>query len=324
MNRKRFIAAFAGALLLSLQGAANAQDDWPKKPVRVLLPAGPGGTSDILLRLMLESLSKSLGQPVVPDYKPGAGGTVASTLVAQAEPDGYTVMMASVATHGIGPWMYKLKYDPDKDVTGIAHLAFTPNVLYVRKDSPYKSVRELVAFARANPKKLNYSSSGSGTSLHLAGVQFATTAGIEAVHVPYNGAAPSLQGVLAGDVTYAFENAISVMGQIRGGTVTPLAVSTATRSPQLPEVPTVAEAGVPNFNVSGWFGIVGPGGMPRPVVDKLAAAFERALKDPQIAEQVRKLGAEPQYIGTRDFDAFMRGERQKWEAPVKASGATVG
>jgi tripartite-type tricarboxylate transporter receptor subunit TctC len=326
MNRSRFLAALGAALLLAQPGLALAQapSDWPQRPVKIILPAGPGGTSDILMRLMTDSLGKSLGQPVVLEHRPGAGGTLAATLVAQSEPDGYTLMVNSAATHGIAPWMYRLKFDPDKDVAGVAQLAFTPNVLYVRKDSPFKSVRDLVAYGKANPGKLNYSSSGSGTSLHLSSVLFSMSAGIETVHIPYNGAAPAMTAVLAGDVAYSFENAISVMGQIRGGAVRPLAVTTATRSPQLPDVPTVMESGVPGFSVSGWFGIVAPGATPRAVVDKLTAAFERAVKDPQIMEQIRKLGAEPEYLGPRAFDAFMRSERQKWEGPVKSSGAKVG
>ena len=314
----------AGAILLgATAGPAAAQDDWPRRPIRLILPAGPGGTSDILLRGMSEPIGKALGQPLVFESRAGAGGTLAATLAAQSEPDGYTVMVASAATHGIAPFMYKLKFDMEKNVTGIAHLAFTPNVLYVRKDATFRSVRELITYAKANPKKLNYSSSGAGTSLHLSAVQFNLAAGIEAVHVPYSGAAPSMQAVLAGDIAYSFENAIAVMGQFRAGTLLPLAVTTSTRSPQLPDVPTVAESGLPGFDVSGWFGIVAPGGVPRPIVDKLAAAFESALKNPQVLESVRKLGAEPRYMGPRDFDAFMKVERQKWEPVVKASGASV-
>jgi len=313
----------SAVLLGAAAGQVAAQDDWPRRPVRVILPAGPGGTSDILLRGMSETVGKALGQPLVFDNKAGAGGTLAATLAAQSEPDGYTVMVASAATHGIAPFMYKLKFDPEKNVTGIAHLAFTPNVLYVRKDAAFRNVRELIAYAKANPKKLNYSSSGAGTSLHLAAVQFNLAAGIDAVHVPYSGAAPSMQAVLAGDIAYSFENAIAVMGQFRAGTLLPLAVTTSTRSPQLPDVPTVAESGLPGFDISGWFGIVAPGSVPRPIVDKLASAFEAAIRNPQVIEGVRKLGAEPRFIGTREFDAFMKAERQKWEPVVKASGASV-
>ena len=323
MKRSRFLALVSGALVLPILPVA-AQEDWPKRPIRFILPSGPGGASDILLRGMTDHLGKTLGQSVVIDNRPGAGGTLAATLAAQAEPDGYTLMMNSVATHGIGPSMYKLKFDPDKDVAGVAHVAFTPNVLYVRKDSPYKSVRDLIAFAKANPGKLNYASSGSGTSLHLAAVQFALAAGIQVVHVPYNGAAPATGSVLAGDTAFSFENLIAIIGQVRGNTVVPLAVTTATRSPQLPDVPTIAEAGLAGFNVASWFGIVAPGATPRSIVDKVAAAFDRALKEPQVLEQIRKLGAEPLFMAPREFDAYMKTERLKWEATVKASGATVG
>ena len=324
MYRRHLPGLVAGLLVLAAALPAAAQDDWPKRPVHVILPAGPGGTSDTLMRILSERLTRSLGQPIVLDHKPGAGGTLAATAVAQAEPDGYTLMMNSVATHAIGPSMYKLKFDPEKNVTGIAHVAFSSNVLYVRKDAPFRSVAELIAFARANPKKLNYASSGSGTSVHLSAVQFGLTAGIDAVHIPYTGAAPALQAVLAGDAAFSFENLLAMMGQIRGGTVTPLAVTTSVRSPQLPELPTIAESGLPGFNSSTWFGIVGPGGLPRPIVDKLAAALKSALDDPQVSELVRKLGAEPQFMAPRAFDDFMKSERVKWDATVKASGAKVG
>lgn len=324
MKRSQFLRLAASSLLLPAAFRATAQDSWPQRSIRVLLPAGAGGTSDVLLRLLTEHLASSLGQPVVPLHKPGAGGTVAATLAAHAEPDGYTLMLNSVATHGIGPSMYKLQFDAEKDVAGVAHLAYTPNVLYVRKNSPFRTVGDLVAFGKANPRKLNYSSSGSGTSLHLSAVQFALSTGIECVHVPYNGAAPAMQAVLAGDVDFAFENSISVMGQLRGGALVPLAVTTVTRSAQLPEVPTMMEAGVPGFDISAWFGIVAPGGTPRPIIDKLSAAFEAALKDPQVAAAVRKFGAEPLFMGSREFDAYMKAERQKWQGVVKASGAQVG
>ncbi len=323
MRRSQFLKLAASSVLMPAVFGVQAQEDWPRKAIKIIMPAGPGGTSDVLLRLMTEHLAKSLGQPIVTDYKPGAGGTLAATLGAQADPDGYTLMLSSAATHGIAPWMYKLKFDADKDVAGVAHMAFTPNVLYVRKDSQFKSVRDLVVYAKANPGKLNYSSSGNGTSLHLSAVQFGLLAGVQCVHVPYTGAAPAMQAVIAGDTQFSFENSISIMGQIRGGTVVPLAVTTTTRSPQLPDVPTMVEAGVPGFNISSWFGVVAPAATPRAVVDKLALAFERALKDPQVAEGIRKTGAEPMYIGPREFDAFMRAERQKWETVVKASGAKV-
>ena len=328
MTRFCFAALLAGVvgfLAFSAQ-PSYAQADWPRRPVRIILPSGPGGTSDIFMRLLSDNVSRTLGQPVVIDNKPGAGGTLAATLAAQAEPDGYTLMMNSVATHAIGPAMYKLKFDPDKNVTPVAQLAYSANILYVRKDSPFKSVGELIAYAKANPGKLNYASSGSGTSLHLAAVELGLRSGLDMVHIPYNGAAPAMQAmqaVLSGDAAFSFENSMSIMGQIRGGSVVPLAVTTARRIPQLSSVPTMVESGAPGFDISSWFGIVAPGGTPKPIVDKLAAAFERAIKDPQISDQVNKLGADVQFMPPADFDAYMRSERRKWATIVKASGATV-
>lgn len=327
MKRPRFLvfsASFLTFLALSTIAVPSfAQSDWPKRAIRVILPSGPGGTSDIFMRLLSDNVSKSLGQPVIVDNKPGAGGTLAATLVAQSEPDGYTLMMNSVATHAIGPAMYKLKFDPDKNVTAVAQLAYSANVLYVRKDSQFKSVRELITYARANPGKLNYASSGSGTSLHLAAVEMGLLSGLDMVHIPYNGAAPAIQAVLSGDAAFAFENSMALMGQIRGGSVIPLAVTTSRRIPQLANVPTMIESGAQGFDISSWFGVVAPGGTPKPIVDKIAAAFERALKDSQISEQISKLGADVLFMPPADFDAYMKSERQKWAAIVRASGAAV-
>lgn len=324
MARHRFLTIVASLFTLAAVAAPTfAQSDWPKRPIRVILPSGPGGTSDIFMRLLSDNVSKTLGQPVVVDNKPGAGGTLAATLVAQAEPDGYTLMMNSVATHAIGPAMYKLKFDPEKNVTAVARLAYVANILYVRKDSPFKNVRELITYAKANPGKLNYASSGAGTSVHLAAVEMSLLSGLDMVHIPYNGAAPSMQAVLSGDAAFSFENSMSIMGQIRGGSVVPLAVTTSRRIPQLANVPTMIESGAQGFDISTWFGIVAPGGTPKPIVDKVAAAFEHALKDPQIADQINKLGADPQFMPPAEFHAYMTSERQKWAAIVKASGATV-
>ena len=324
MTRHRFLSIVASVFTLAAVAAPTfAQSDWPSRPIRIILPSGPGGTSDIFMRLLSDNVSKTLGQPVVVDNKPGAGGTLAATLAAQADPDGYTLMMNSVATHAIGPAMYKLKFDPEKNVTAVAQLAYSANILYVRKDSPFKNVRELIAYAKANPGKLNYASSGAGTSLHLAAVEMSQLFGLDMVHIPYNGAAPTMQAVLSGDAAFSFENSMSIMGQIRGGSVVPLAVSTSRRIPQLANVPTMIESGAQGFDISSWFGIVAPGGTPTPIVDKVAAAFERALKDPQITDQINKLGADPQYMLPAEFHAYMKSERQKWAAIVKASGATV-
>lgn len=327
MKRQRFLALsarfFALSAVAAIAGPSFAQSDWPKRAIRVVLPSGPGGTSDIFMRLLSDNVSKTLGQSVIVDNKPGAGGTLAAALVAQAEPDGYTLMMNSVATHAIGPAMYKLKFDPDRNVTPVARLAYAANILYVRKDSQFKNVRELITYAKTNPGKLNYASSGSGTSVHLAAVEMSLLSGLDMVHIPYNGAAPAIQAVLSGDAAFSFENSMAIMGQIRGGSVVPLAVTTSRRIPQLPNVPTMIESGAQGFDISTWFGVVAPGGTPKPIVDKIAAAFERALKDPQIADQINKLGADVQFMPPVEFDVYMKSERQKWAVIVKASGAAV-
>ena len=320
---KRILIALATLFALGLAVPATAQGDWPQRPIRVIVPSGPGGTSDILMRLLGEHLGRALGQPVVIDNKPGAGGTLAATLAAQAEPNGYTFMMASVATHGIGPSMYKVRFDPDRDVAAVAYVGATPNVLYVRKDAPFKSVRELIAFAKANPGKLAYSSSGVGTTLHLSAVLFATSIGVDMLHVPYNGGAPAIQAVIAGDTALSFENVLAVMSQIRSGAVVPLAVTTATRTSQLPDVPTMAEAGIPGFDIASWFGIVAPARTPGIAIERFSAELARVLRDPQVIERMRSLGAEPQYVGPREFDAYLKSERVKWAAVVTASGAKV-
>lgn len=322
----RFLPAALVSLACALTAASQpafAQADWPTRPVRVLVPSGPGGTSDIFMRLLAGHVGKALGQPVVVENRPGAGGTVAASLAARAEPDGYTFMMNSVGTHGISPAMYKLSFDPDRDVAAVARLAATPNVLYVRKDSPIRTVRQLLDHARAHPGQVTYASSGQGTAGHLSAVRLAMSAGLDLVHVPYNGAAPAIQSVLQGQVTMAFENAAPLMGQIRGGTVVPLAVTSATRSTQLPQVPTMAEAGVPDFEITSWFGVVGPAGTPVKIVERFSTALQDALREPEVIAAIQRLGSDPSFAGPAEFDAFMKAERARWLPIVKASGATA-
>jgi tripartite-type tricarboxylate transporter receptor subunit TctC len=321
MDRRTALAATA--LLATAATGTIAQTDWPRRPIRIVLPAGPGGTSDVFLRAMTDALTRELGQPIVVDNRPGAGGTLAAGVVANAEPDGSVFMMNSLATHGIGPSLYKLGFDVDRDVTAVALLAQMPNVLYVRADFPARSVEELIAWGRRNPGKLSYASSGQGTTLHLSGVRLAQATGLDMLHVPYNGAAPAVQSVLRGETTFSFENVGAVIGQIRGGSARPLAVTTAVRSEQLPDVPTMGEAGIPGFDVSTWFGIVGPGKVPAPIVQRFAAVLERVMKDPEILERTRRIGAEPRFMGSAEFDRYMREERAQWSRVVKAAGVQV-
>lgn len=322
MDRRGFITS-VGAFTALTVSETFAQTDWPKRPIRILLPAGPGGTSDIFMRAMVNSLNLELGQPIVVDNRPGAAGTLAAGLVAAAEPDGSVFMMNSLATHGIGPNLYKLAFDVDRDVTPVALLAQMPNVLYVRADFPARNVEELIAWGRRNPGKLSFASSGQGTTLHLSGVKLAQVTGLDLLHVPYTGGAQAVQSVLRGETSFSFENVGAVIGQIEGGTVRPLAVTTLVRSEQLQHVPTLSEAGLQGFDVSTWFGIVGPGKLPAPIVQRFAAVLERVTKEPEILERMRRFGAQPRFMGPTEFQRFMREERAQWGRVVKASGVQV-
>lgn len=322
MERRMFLAASA-LLAAAAPAGAIAQTDWPRRPIRIVLPAGPGGTSDVLIRAITDALTRELGQPIVVDNRPGAGGTLAATVVAAAESDGSVFMMNSLATHGIGPNLYKLGFDVDRDVAAVALLAQMPNVLYVRADFPARSVEELIAWGRRNPGKLSYASAGQGTTLHLSGVKLAQATGLDLLHVPYNGAAPAVQSVLRGETSFSFENVGGVIGQIKGGAARALAVTTHARTEQLPDVPTLIESGLKDFDVSTWFGIVGPGKVPAPIVQRFAAALERVMKDPEILERIRRFGADPRFMGPAEFDRFMRDERVQWGRVVKAAGVQV-
>ena len=321
------VPALALSLCASLADSAHAQTSsaWPDRPVRIVVPAPAGSSLDIIVRTLGDKLKDKWKQPLVVENKPGAGGMLGMDAVAKATPDGYTLGLGFNGPIAFGPHMYKkMPYAPGKDLLPIVLTTSQPNVLAVHASNPANTLPELMAWAKAQGSKLSYGSVGNGSSSHLTMALLESLAGFDAVHVPYNGAAPATGSVLAGDTAFSFENLIAIIGQVRGNTVVPLAVTTATRSPQLPDVPTIAEAGLAGFNVASWFGIVAPGATPRSIVDKVAAAFDRALKEPQVLEQIRKLGAEPLFMAPREFDAYMKTERLKWEATVKASGATVG
>ena len=232
-------------------------------------------------------------------------------------------MMNSLATHGIAPALYKLSFDPERDVSAVSLLVQMPNVLYVRSDFPANDVQQLLDYGRRNPGKLAYASSRQGTTTHLSGARLSAASGIEMLHVPYNGAAPAIQAVLRGDASFAFENIGAVIGQIRGGALRALAVTASARSIQLPEAPTMAEAGVQDFEVATWFGIVGPGGVPRPIVERFSQALEKVMQQPSSAERAARLGAEPRFLGPTQFDALMRKEREQWRKAVRAAGLKV-
>ena len=322
MAQRRHI--LTGAAALALPWAASAQGTWPDRPLRFVIGGAAGGVSDIFLRMMEARLRERLGQPLVIDPRPGAGGMVGAEVVARAAPDGYSFYINHIASHGIGPTLYRrLSFDPLRDLPGVARIASLPNVLIVKGDGPVRSVAELVAFARANPARANFSSAGSGTSSHLSGVLFGQRMGVEVQHVPYRGTAPSMAAVLNGEVLFAIDNAPASRQQVLAGMLRALGVSTAARSSTMPEIPSLQEQGVANFDVASWYGIAAPAGVPRPIFDRLGAEIVAALGDPAVVQRFRDYGAEPAPLGPAAYDAFMLREKELWAPVVRASGVTV-
>ncbi len=322
MAQRRHILAGAAALILP--AIAKAQGSWPDRPLRFIIGGAAGGASDIFLRMMEARLREKLGQPLVIDPRPGAGGMVGAEITARAAPDGYSFYVNHIASHGIGPTLYRrLSFDPLRDLPGVARIASLPNVLIVKGDGPVRSVAELVAYARANPARSNFSSAGSGTSSHLSGVLFGQRMGVEVQHVPYRGTAPSMAAVLNGEVLFAIDNAPASRQQVLAGMLRALGVSTATRASTMPEIPTLQEAGVPEFDVASWYGIAAPAGVPRAIFDRLGGEVVAALNDPLVAQRFRDYGAEPAPLGAAAYDAFMLREKEIWAPVVRASGVTV-
>ncbi|MDI3309447.1 MAG: tripartite tricarboxylate transporter substrate binding protein [Acetobacteraceae bacterium] len=323
-TRRRALLAGVGAMLAMPGRRVLAQAGWPDRPLRFVIGAAAGGASDIFLRMMETRLRERLGQPLVIDPRPGAGGMVGAEVTARSAPDGYTFFINHIASHGIGPSLYrKLSFDPLKDVPGVARIAFLPNVLIVKGDGPVRSLQELIAFIKANPGKANFASAGSGTSSHLSGVLFGQRLGLEVTHVPYRGTAPSMAAVMNGEVLFAIDNAPASRQQVLSGLLRALGVSTAQRASTMPEIPTLQEQGVPDFDVSSWYGIAAPAGTPRPIVERLSTEVVDALRDPQVAARIREYGAEPAPLGVEEYNAFMAAQVAAWAPVVRAAGVTV-
>jgi len=316
------LARILHAIALATVASIAFAQPYPSKPIRFVVPYPPGGPLDTVARLLGQKVSESVKQPVVVDNKPGAGGNIGADAVAKSAPDGYTILMGAVATHAINPTLYaNIPYDPIKDFQPVTQLASTPNVLIVNNSVPASNVREFIAYAKANPGKLNFGSGSTGSAGHLAGELFKTMAGVDMLHVPYKGAAPAMQDLVAGQVQLMFDNFASANTQVKAGKVKALAVTTAKRSALAPELPTIAESGLPGFDINTWFGIFVPAGTPREVVDRLHAEFTRALALPDIREKIANLGAEP--VGSRpeEFVAYVKSEGEKYARVIKASGA---
>ncbi|MFO1304823.1 MAG: tripartite tricarboxylate transporter substrate binding protein [Burkholderiales bacterium] len=313
--------AFVAATFVIATGFASAQS-YPSKPIRLIVPFPPGGATDIVGRAFAQKLSEQLGQPVVVDNKPGAGGTIGSDLAAKAPPDGYTLLMATTSTHSIAPSLYtSLPYDPSRDFVPIAHIADSTNLLVVGAMVPAKDVKELIALAKAQPGKLTYASSGSGTIVHLTGELFNMMAGTQMTHVPYKGTALAVPDIMSGQVTMIFDNIVSAQPGLKTGKVKALAISGTQRSPLAPELPTVAESGLPGFASDTYFGLFAPAGTPKAIVDKLNADTNKILAQPDFREKLAGLGADTAGGTSEAFAVLIRTERDKWAKVVKASGA---
>jgi tripartite-type tricarboxylate transporter receptor subunit TctC len=311
------------AMLLAASGLAVGQA-YPAKPIHFIVPYPAGGPLDTVARLLGQKVAESVREPVIVENKPGAGGNIGADFVAKSAPDGYTILMGAVATHAINPTLYAhIPYDPVKDFAPVTQVASTPNVLVVNPSLPVSSVKEFIAYAKAHPGALNFGSGSTGSAGHLAGELFKAMSGVQMVHVPYKGAGPAMQDLIGGRIQLMFDNLASSLGQMRAGKVKALAVTTAKRSALAPELPTIAESGLPGFDISTWFGVFAPGGTPRDLVQRLHDEFVKALADPAVREAMTKLGAEPVDSTPAQFAAYIRSEARKYAEVIKASGARV-
>jgi tripartite-type tricarboxylate transporter receptor subunit TctC len=312
---------FLAVLLLALPLQALAQ--YPQRALKMIVPFPPAGATDVVGRIVAQKLSERLGQSVVVENRPGAGGSIGSDLVAKSAPDGYTILMATSSTHSIGPVLQKLPYDPLKDFAPITHVANVPNVLVVSPKLPVTSVKEFVAYAKAQPGKLNFASSGVGTIVHLNGELFKMLTGVDLVHVPYKGTALSIPDVANGNIAMLFDSLASVMPHVKAGNVRPLAVNAPARSPLLPEIPTLAEAGLPAFDRYTWFGMFAPAGTPPDIVRRLQIEVAAALKAPDLRERFDAVGAEPVGSSSEQFVERIKSDSVRWAEVIKAANVKV-
>ena len=328
-TRRQLLAATAAAVTAGLAMPLRAQGAWPTKPVRIVVPFAPGGTTDILARALAPELSRVFGQQFIVDNKPGAGGNVGAEQVAKSAPDGYTLLMGTVGTHGINQSLYpKLPFDPIKDFAPVTLVAGVPNVLVMNpakaEAEKINSVADLIRYAKAHPGKLNMASSGNGTSIHLSGELFKSMTGTFMLHFPYRGSGPALLDLIGGTMDLMFDNLPSAMPQIKAGKLKALAVTSAQRSAALPDVPTIAEAGpVKGFDASSWFGLLAPAGTPAEIVNRLQQESAKALGTPALKERLLAQGAIPSGMPPAEFAAYIAAETKKWAQVVKVSGAKV-
>jgi tripartite-type tricarboxylate transporter receptor subunit TctC len=325
--RIRKSVSIGGVLLLSTCAAMTAPvyaQPYPTRTIRIVVPFPPGGTSDILARVLGQKLTEEWGQPVIADNRPGAAGNIAAEFVAKSRPDGYTLFIATVGTHATNAAIYaKLGFDPIADFTPITNLVNLPSVLLVHPSVPVRSVKELIALAKRRPGELLYSSAGSGAQGHLTGEMFKTAAGVNIVHVPYKGAGAQMIALVSGEVGLTFATAPSGVPLVQNKQARAIGVTSANRIPALPDVPAITEAGVPGYVAIGWNGLVGPAGMPPPLLEKIHAAVSKIVQQPDVRDKLIGLGAEPALSTPSEFGALIKAESQKWAKAVRDSGAKL-
>ena len=310
------------ASLTSLALRAHAETPWPNKPIRLVVPYAPGGSTDVVGRVIAEYLGRRLGQNIVVENRPGKGASLGTSLVAKAAPDGYTLVVSNISAFAIAPPLYgDLDYDPVKDFSHISLASFNPSVLVVNPSFPAKTLAEYVAYAKANPDKLAFATSGPGSSNHILGVMLGQVTGTKLVHIPYRGAGPAMQDTIAGNVPSMFDSLPSAAPHIKGGKVRALAVSGEKRNPSFPDVPTMKESGYPDLVSYSWFGLSGPARLPAPIVERLAKEMQVVLKEPDVMKRWAEIGAESSTMTPEEYTQFVRTELEKATAAVKASGA---
>lgn len=318
------MATLGLALLMAagVMGLARA-DAFPTQPIKLLIPYPPGGSADMLARPLSNELQKELGQPIVLEYKPGAGGTIATTQLARSAPDGYTVLMV-LAAHAINPSLYRnLPYDTRKDFAPVSLVASLPLLVAAPLSTPASNMQELVAYARQNPGKLTFASAGNGNTSHLAAEMFKSVTSTDMLHIPYKGSGPAVVALLAGDVSLMFDSISTSVSHVQSGKLKALAVTGTNRSPLLPDVPTVQESGFPDFAVTGWYGIIAPAGTPPAVVDRLNQAFAKAAKQPQIEAQLNGMGYEVIASTPSAFGQHIEEETARWQKLIENAGVQL-
>ena len=315
---------FAAAAVVAVFSAGAAAQAYPSKPVRMIVGFPPGGGTDVVARVISAKLQEWYGQPVLVENRPGATGTIGADAVAKSAPDGYTLIMGHVNSHGIAPNLFpKLPYDAIRDFAAVSYVGYVPNVLAVHPSVQVKSVKELVDLAKANPGKMNYASSGNGSTQHLAGEMFKQLTGTSIVHVPYKGSGDAIKDLLAGTVNMNFDTMPPVLPHIQAGKLRGLAISTPKRLPQLADVPTFEEAGIRGFDVTNWYGVMAPGGTPREIVQKLNADINKAMQVPEVRARLEAVGTQLNEQSAAQFESFMKAEVAKYAKLIKSANIRI-